>query len=63
MEHLARADVKVEQPRQGQVDVDDLVQRHGLVQTADAREIALVEGERGVGAKRGPLRPRELQVA
>jgi hypothetical protein len=62
MQHLARADVKVEQARQRKVNVDHFVQRHGLVQTADPREIVLAERQRGVGAQRGPLRAREQEV-
>ena len=61
VELLAGGDVEVEQARERQVDLHDLVHRHRLVESADPSEVGLGQRHRGVGAQPTPLLVIEVE--
>ena len=59
---LRGGDIEGEQARQRQIDRDHLLQRDRLVDGAQANEILAGQGQRRVGAQRGPMRPIEQVI-
>ena len=56
---LGRRDIEIEKARQGKIDRHDLVEIDAVVQAAQFVEIALVQGERRIGAQFRPFLARE----
>ena len=62
VELAGRADIEVEQAREGEVDLLDLVEVDAVTEAAQAREVGVIEVERVVLAQPGPRGPVELDV-